>query len=107
LIGAVAENSYVSVAFLSLSLAGTQLTEGSFWAATASVSGKNAGTASGLLNTGGNVVGGIGALLVPIIAKYLGWTMAISSGCIFALIAAVLWFFIRSDVPMVQKDVKS
>ena len=106
-IGAYSQNSYASVAFLSLSLGCTQLTEGSYWAAIASVAGRNTGTASGLLNTGGNVVGGVGALLVPVIAKYFGWPVAISSGAIFALTAAVLWLFIRSDVPMVQSDTKS
>jgi ACS family glucarate transporter-like MFS transporter len=106
-IGALVQNSYLAVGFLSLSFACTQITDGSFWAATASIAGKNAGTASGLLNTGGNVVGGIGAVLVPIIAKYFGWTVAIASGSVFALIAAVLWFFIRADVPMIEGETKS
>jgi ACS family glucarate transporter-like MFS transporter len=106
LIGAIAQNSYLAVTFLSISFGCTQLTEGSFWAATASVSGRNASTASGLLNTGGNVAGGIGALLVPVTAKIFGWTVAVSTGCIFAFIAALLWLFIRSDIPMIHGEQK-
>jgi ACS family glucarate transporter-like MFS transporter len=106
-VGAVVQNSYLAVAFLSLSFASTQVTDGSYWAATASIAGKNAGTASGLLNTGGNVVGGIGAVLVPITAKYFGWPVAVASGSVFALIAAILWLFVRSDVPMLEGETKS
>lgn len=100
LTGALTTNPYLSVGFLSLSFGCTQLTEGSYWAAIASVSGRHACVAGGLLNTGGNAVGGVGALLVPITAGFFGWVVAISTGCIFSLVAAVLWFLIRADVPM-------
>ena len=59
----------LAVVLLSLSFGCTQLTEGAYWAATISVAGKHASAAAGILNTGGNVVGGIGALLVPITAE--------------------------------------
>jgi hypothetical protein len=47
--------------------------------------------ARGALNTGGNVVGGIGALLAPFTVKTLGWAAALATGSALALIAAVLW----------------
>ncbi len=71
LAGATAHNPVLAVVFLSLCLACQQLCEGAFWAATISVSGKHSSSACGVLNTGGNVVGGIGALLVPITVKSL------------------------------------
>jgi ACS family glucarate transporter-like MFS transporter len=99
-LGATAKNPYLAVVLLSLSFGCTQLTEGAYWAAAISVSGKHASAAAGVLNTGGNVVGGIGALLVPITAKTFGWVPALATGSVFALIGVGLWLFVRADRPM-------
>jgi cyanate permease len=88
------------VVFLSLSFGCTQLTEGSYWAAAIFVSGKHASAATGVMNTGGNVVGGIGALLVPVMAGAFGWVVALATGSVFALMGIVLWLFVRADKPM-------
>lgn len=88
---AMARSPYVAVIFLSLCLGFQQFTEGAFWAATISVSGRHASAACGVLNTGGNVVGGIGALLVPLIVDRLGWPAALGSASAFALVGALLW----------------
>lgn len=94
---ATAGNPYVAVIYLSLCLGCQQLTEGAFWAATISVSGRHASAACGVLNTGGNIVGGIGALLVPFTVQALGWGAALATGSVFAILGAVLWFWIRAD----------
>lgn len=99
-LGATAENPYLAVGLLSLSFGCTQLTEGAYWAAAISISGKHASAAAGVLNTGGNIVGGIGALLVPITAEALGWVPALATGSVFALIGVGLWLFVRADRPM-------
>lgn len=95
--GAASKNSYLAVTFFSLSFGFQQLTEGSYWAAIASVAGRHTSVAGGLINTGGNAIGGVGALLVPVLAAQFGWVVAISSGCVFAVIAALLWFVVRAD----------
>ena len=99
-LGATADNPYLAVALLSLSFGCTQLTEGAYWAATISVAGKHASAAAGVLNTGGNVVGGIGALLVPITAEAFGWVPALATGSVFAIIGVALWLFVRADKSM-------
>jgi len=99
-LGATAKNPYLAVVFLSLSFGCTQLTEGAYWAAAIFVSGKHASAATGVMNTGGNVVGGIGALLVPITAEAFGWVPALATGSVFALIGVGLWLFVRADKPM-------
>ncbi len=99
-LGATAKNPYLAVVFLSLSFGCTQLTEGAYWAAAIFVSGKHASAATGVLNTGGNVVGGIGALLVPITAEVFGWVPALATGSVFAMIGVGLWFFVRADKPI-------
>lgn len=98
--GALAPNPYLAVLLLSLCFGCTQLTEGAFWAAAISVAGRNAASAGGIMNTGGNVVGGVGALLVPVIAEHAGWVPALASGSAFAIIGVVLWLFIRADAAM-------
>jgi len=99
-LGATAENPYLAVVFLSLSFGCTQLTEGPYWAAAIFVSGKHAPAATGIMNTGGNVAGAIGALLVPITAEAFGWVPALATGSVFALIGVGLWFFVRADKPI-------
>ena len=49
------------------------------------------------MNTGANVMGALGAILVPWFAGTFSWTFAIASGGIFALIGAVLLLFVRAD----------
>jgi hypothetical protein len=95
--GAVTENSYVAVALFCLCFGFTQVTEASFWSTSISVAGRYASVAVGVMNTGGNVVGFIGGMLVPVTAATFGWTAAIATGSVFAVAGAVLWLFIRGD----------
>ena len=97
ILGATAKDPLLAVALLSLSFGCTQLTEGAYWAATISVAGKHASAAAGVLNTGGNVVGGIGALLVPIMAEAFGWVPALATGSVFAILGVGLWLLVRAD----------
>ncbi len=97
---ALATDARVAVILLSLCLGFQQFSDAAYWAATISVSERHASTACGLLNTGGNVVGGVGALLVPFTVKTLGWVAALATGSLFALGAAVLWIWIRADRPL-------
>jgi hypothetical protein len=52
------------------------------------------------MNTGGNIVGGVGALLVPITAERLGWIPALATASGFAIVGAALWLLIRADEPL-------
>jgi MFS transporter, ACS family, glucarate transporter len=96
--GAYVENSYAAVLFFALCSGLTQLTDPVYWGAIVAVAGRHAAVASGVLNTGGNVVGGIGAILVPFLAAQFGWPFAIASGSIFTLIGAILWLLVRADL---------
>ena len=55
-----------------LALSGAQqFVDPIYWAAAIAVSGRRAAAACGVLNTGGNIVGGVGALLVPLMVRQL------------------------------------
>lgn len=99
---ALSPEPMAAVIFLSLCLGFQQFTEGPFWAATIAVGGRHCATACGVLNTGGNVVGGIGALLVPITVQLVGWGPALATASLFAFLSAGLWFFIRADRAIVS-----
>lgn len=101
-LGAVANNAYVAVVLLCTCFACNQITEAAFWATAIAVSGEHAAAATGVMNTGGNSVGFIGGMLVPVTAAWLGWVAAISTGAVFAIIGAILWMFIRGDRPMTR-----
>ncbi len=94
-----AASPYVAVVLLALCLASQQLTDSAAWAATALVGGRQSSAACGVLNTGGNVVGGVGALLVPITARALGWPVALGTAALCAILGAVVWIWIRAELP--------
>jgi MFS transporter, ACS family, glucarate transporter len=97
LAAAAAGSPYVAVVYLSLCLASQQFTDSAYWAAAISVGGRHSPAACGVLNTGGNVVGGIGALMVPLTARTLGWPAALATASLCAFVGAVLWLWIRAD----------
>ena len=98
--GAFETRPIVAVVLLASCFGFNQLTEASFWATTIAVAGRHASAAAGLLNTGGNLVGFVGALLVPMTAESLGWPWAMGTGALAAVIGAALWLWIRADEPM-------
>lgn len=99
-LGSVSDSGYLAVAFLAASFFFNQLTEGAFWAAGISIGGRHAAAACGVMNTGGNAVGFVNALLVPLTAQTFGWTIAMVTGTVFAFISAILWLFVRADQPV-------
>ena len=101
-VGAMSEDVTVTVTLLCFSFGFTQLTEAPMWVATMAVAGRHAQVATGILNTGGNIPGVIGGVMVPVIAGWLGWPAAIASGSLFAFVGAGLWFFVRADEPMAE-----
>jgi ACS family glucarate transporter-like MFS transporter len=99
--GAITTNVYLALTLFSLSFSLTQFTDSSYWAAAIAIGDRQAAAAAcGILNTGGNAIGGIGGLLVPITAKYFGWPTAIASGSLFAISSAVLMLLVRTDKPI-------
>ena len=68
-----------------------ELTEGSYWAATMFVARTDTMSATGILNTGGNIGGLIGIPIVAYLSGHGEWTAAFVLGTAFALAGAVAW----------------
>jgi ACS family glucarate transporter-like MFS transporter len=103
-VGAVSSNVTLVVSMLCLSFGFTQVADNPYWIAAMAVAERQAEVATGVLNTGGNVVGFVGGMLVPLIALGYSWTAAMASGAVFALVAALLWCFVRADRPMMEME---
>ncbi|HEY1252241.1 MAG TPA: MFS transporter [Thermoanaerobaculia bacterium] len=97
LAASAAAGPLLTVALLSLCLGFQQASDAVYWSAAISVSGNHSSSACGVMNTAGNVVGGVGALLVPLIVRLLGWPAALATGAAFAAVGALLWIWIRAD----------
>jgi len=92
-VGLRVQQTYVAMAVLSLCFGLTQFTEGSFWAASTYAAGPHTATATGLMNTGGNLPGLLAPLLGVLIDNF-GWVPTIASGSVFAALGVVLWMMV-------------
>jgi ACS family glucarate transporter-like MFS transporter len=68
-----------------------ELTEGSYWAATMYIARADSMTATGVLNTGGNLGGLIGIPIVAYLSGSGAWTAAFVVGTLFAFVGAACW----------------
>jgi len=96
-------NAYLALAALTLAYLVVELTEAAYWGGTMVVARADCMSASGVLNTGGNLGGLIG---IPIVAHLSGgghWTAAFAIGTLFALIGMLLWFGIDAGEPIVAE----
>jgi MFS transporter, ACS family, glucarate transporter len=91
LLAVYAPNPYASVIALSLCFATLELNEGPYWGATMYVARSDTMSATGILNTGGNVGGVIGIPIVAYLSGHGLWTMAFVLGSALALLATVAW----------------
>jgi ACS family glucarate transporter-like MFS transporter len=97
--GARSEQPIPAIAALSLSVGFLMSTEGPFWSSAIDISGVHAGTAGGVMNTAGNLGGVVSTSVVPILVERFGWLVALATGSVLGLVAALLWLFIRVDEP--------
>ncbi len=90
-------SAYAAAVLLGLCFFFNQTTDATYWASSIAIGGRHAGAAGGLLNTGGNIIGFVNAILLSMVAQYFGWTAAIAVGALFALVGAGLILLVRAD----------
>lgn len=97
LVGAMHPSPVIAVSALVLLFFFNQLNEGPYWASSIAIGGRQAGAAGGVMNTGANAMGVINALLVPWLGMTFGWTVAIASAALFALVGLGFMLLVRAD----------
>jgi ACS family glucarate transporter-like MFS transporter len=78
------------------------LSQSAYWAVTADIAGRSAGTASGLMNMVGQIGGAVTATMTPMIAQAFGWTASFLVAAALAALGSVAWFLVRPDEPISQ-----
>jgi MFS transporter, ACS family, glucarate transporter len=81
------------------------LSQSSYWAVTADIAGRSAGTASGLMNMVGQIGGAVTAIVTPMIAEGFGWTASFLVAAVLAALGSVAWLFVRPDETIAVRDV--
>jgi ACS family glucarate transporter-like MFS transporter len=94
LIAVHAANPYFAVGALALCFAFVELNEGPYWAAVMHVARGDTMSASGLLNTGGNIGGLVATPIVAYLSGQHSWTAAFVVGSGFAFASAAAWLLV-------------
>jgi MFS transporter, ACS family, glucarate transporter len=71
------------------------LAQSSYWSVTADIAGRRAGSASGFMNMGAQLGGGVTAVLTPVIAVHLGWTYPFLFAALLSALGAVAWLLVE------------
>jgi len=80
------------------------LSQSAFWAVTADIAGSSAGTASGVMNMGGQLGGTLTASLTPWIADHFGWTPSFLVAAGLCVIGSLLWLVVDPNVSITRRD---
>jgi len=94
LVAVHAANAYFAVGALALCFAFVELNEGPYWAAVMHVARGDTMSASGLLNTGGNIGGLVATPIVAYLSGQHSWTAAFVVGSGFAFASAAAWLLV-------------
>jgi ACS family glucarate transporter-like MFS transporter len=79
------------------------LAQSAFWAITADIAGASAGSASGLMNMGGQLGGALTASLTPWIADHFGWTPSFLVAAALCALGALAWLLVDPNTPINYK----
>ena len=94
-IGAHAQNPYLAAVCMAVATALVLCVEAPFWATMTAVTGTRKGAGGGVMNMGSNIGGLISPALTPVLAASIGWEGALLVSAALAVVAALLWFWIR------------
>ncbi len=96
-----------SAALASIVLAGgvgaMYLAQSAYWAVTADLAGSSAGSASGLMNMGGQIGGFTTSLLTPLIADHFGWTASFLVTAVVCALGSVAWLLVDPHAQITRK----
>jgi ACS family glucarate transporter-like MFS transporter len=82
------------------------LSQSSFWSVTADVAGASAGSASGVMNMGGQIGAAVTASLTPYIANHFSWTASFLVAAALCACGSLAWLAVDPNAELARKTVK-
>ena len=96
-IGTQAESAQLCSIALACGVGMQYLSQSTYWAVTADIAGRSAGTVSGVMNMGGQLGGALTSILTPWIAGSFGWTVSFLTPALLCGIGAICWAFVNPN----------
>jgi ACS family glucarate transporter-like MFS transporter len=97
-------NAYLAVVTLCLAFACTELTEGTYWAATMRAAPRQVMPATALLNMGGNLGGVVATPTIAALSAAHRWTSVFALGAALAVLAAVVLWLVDVEPAVSHQD---
>jgi ACS family glucarate transporter-like MFS transporter len=94
IVGSHIRGPYMASLVLAGGAGALYLSQSSFWAVSADISGERSGVISGVMNMGCQIGGAVTASLTPYLAGRFGWEFAFIFAAILAAIGGALWFLV-------------
>jgi sugar phosphate permease len=88
--GVLASNAAASLVFLTIAMAGLELTVGVSWALCLDIAGDFAGSVTGVMNTLGNLGGTASSVIIGYLATMFGWTVPFVVASVLCVTAGLL-----------------
>jgi ACS family glucarate transporter-like MFS transporter len=98
-IGSQVRGPYAASIILAGGAGALYLSQSSFWAVSADISGTRSGVISGVMNMGCQIGGAITASLTPYIASRIGWSAAFVFAAMLAAVGGALWLLVDPNRP--------
>ncbi len=96
-IGTQAESAQLCSIALAFGVGMQYLSQSTYWAVTADIAGRSAGTVSGVMNMGGQLGGALTSILTPWIAGSFGWTVSFLTPAVLCGLGAICWAFVNPN----------
>jgi ACS family glucarate transporter-like MFS transporter len=94
IIGSHVRSPYAASLILAGGAGALYLSQSSFWAVSADISGARSGVVSGVMNMGCQIGGAVTASLTPYIAMRFGWNSAFVFAAVLAMGGGALWLMV-------------
>jgi MFS transporter, ACS family, glucarate transporter len=106
-LGILAASPTTAIVFMSIAVAGLELTTGVSWAVPLDIGRDHAGKVSGLMNTFGNVGGALSPIVFAwMLQAFESWTPGFLLGSALCLVAALLWLKIDPTRPVEGVEIR-
>jgi len=94
IVGSHARSPYAASIILAGGAGALYLSQSSFWAVSADISGERSGVVSGVMNMGCQIGGAVTASLTPYLASRYGWNAAFIFAALLSIAGGALWLFV-------------